>query len=385
LGVFAGLALATKESALGIFLGMALVLLARHWQQHRDWSSWNFWAIPAIGVFACAVSLGLGSGLFVDPGRYFAHLEYLAGNLEMARSGALIIEGGFPYSWEGHIGFIVRMYHYIVDIMTLPGFLLAIVGVGWATWKEKKGALAFLAIAYVLYMFLLARSSQMRYLMPAAFLLSFYASRAVIVAWESRWPLMRGGFAALACGIITVSLLRGIALTYEMIKDSRFAAGEWLEAQTQVGDRVEYFGPVGKLPPLKAGVVTGQATDYLGIFVRTPVDAAKVEEIRRGWQERKPEFVITMADLSSPSGVPHNISLPPEVYAGLMGGTMGYRLAAQFKTPPLFPWLPKPALDYPTVNPVIRVFVRREDSAREADSPPASLILLTERALRWRR
>jgi len=61
----------------------------------------------------------------------------------------------------------------------------------------------------------------------------------------------------------------------------------------------------------------------------------------------------------SPKGTPHNHTYPPKIYEGLASGTIGYQLAGFFKTPRLFPWLPKPQPDYPTVNPSIRIFVRQ--------------------------
>jgi hypothetical protein len=56
--------------------------------------------------------------------------------------------------------------------------------------------------------------------------------------------------------------------------------------------------------------------------------------------------------------VPHNITCPPEIYRGLLEGTLGYQLAAQFEPPPLLPWVRRPRLDYPSVNPPVRIFSR---------------------------
>jgi hypothetical protein len=68
-------------------------------------------------------------------------------------------------------------------------------------------------------------------------------------------------------------------------------------------------------------------------------------------------------DLTSPPGIPYNISCPPKLAEGLLDGTLGYRLAAYFKTPPMFSWLKLPRLDYPAVNPPIHIFARAKDLA----------------------
>jgi hypothetical protein len=65
-----------------------------------------------------------------------------------------------------------------------------------------------------------------------------------------------------------------------------------------------------------------------------------------------------MPDVSSREGEPHNASCPPEVFRGLEEGRYGYERAAMFRTEPILPWLPRPNLDYPSVNPPIRIFLR---------------------------
>jgi hypothetical protein len=44
-----------------------------------------------------------------------------------------------------------------------------------------------------------------------------------------------------------------------------------------------------------------------------------------------------------------------------LDGSLGYELAAHFESPRLFAWLVRPPLDYPTVNPPIRIFVPSGD------------------------
>ena len=102
--------------------------------------------------------------------------------------------------------------------------------------------------------------------------------------------------------------------------------------------------------------MTRQATEYLGIFVPTRKDDAKVEEILQGWETRKPAFIILIPDLTSPPGLVYNSSCPPQLCDALVDGSFGYPLAAMFKTEPLFPWLRLPPLDYPTINPPIHIF-----------------------------
>jgi hypothetical protein len=172
--------------------------------------------------------------------------------------------------------------------------------------------------------------------------------------------------AAVGIFAIGLGLLRGVDLTHAMIHDSRFAAAEWLAAHTAAGTRVDFFGESAELPPLSAQVQTTRAIAYRGAVYQPDLSPAAVQRILEGWRRRQPHFIILVPDHSSPPGVPHNITCPPEIYHGLLDGALGYPLAAQFETPPLLPWVRRPRLDYPSVNPPVRIFSRMAAPARGA-------------------
>jgi hypothetical protein len=156
-----------------------------------------------------------------------------------------------------------------------------------------------------------------------------------------------------------------------MVKDSRYAAGEWMAANAVEGSRVEFFGPDQKLPPLPAGVASSRAAEYRGAIRAPGADSAATIQIVRRWRLQPPDFVLIIPDHSSLPGSPRSASCPEEVYQRLVDGSLGYREVASFETPRLFPWLPRPALDYPTVNPPIRIFaVETQLGARPASAAP---------------
>jgi hypothetical protein len=143
-----------------------------------------------------------------------------------------------------------------------------------------------------------------------------------------------------------------------MINDSRYAAATWLEPRTQPGDRIEYFGLPEKLPPLKQGVISDRAIPYLGPLQQPRIGEEAVREIREGWAERMPKYVIIIPDFHRSLEVPDNVSCPPGIYQDLLNGSLGYHLVADFQTPSLLPWAGRPSIDYPVVNPPVRIFVR---------------------------
>ncbi|HSK17626.1 MAG TPA: glycosyltransferase family 39 protein [Longimicrobiales bacterium] len=360
LGIFVGLSLATKEAALGAFLAMPVVVfeLSRR-QRQLPVGSMAFWKPHLQALLASFLALGAGSGLFVEPGRYLAHLRYLGGRvneLAVSDAGSAAVRT-FGYTFGEHIAYARALLIDLQSILNPGGLALAAAGVAIACWRRERAALLIVPIAsYLGWIFLSLRAAQVRYMLPAAVMLACFAGYAVLCASRSKRPVFRYGVSAAAVVILLVQLLRGVDLTYQMVNDSRFAAAAWFEQQARPGDRVEFFGPSQKLPPLDAQVVSDRATGYYGMYVPAQVDEAKVQEILSGWQERRPRFVIAIPDHTSPAGVQHSHTFPSALFNALMEARYGFHPAVYFRTPPLFPWLPAARLDYPVVNPPIQVF-----------------------------
>ena len=365
LGTFTGLALATKESAAGVFVLLPLVLLAGVRLERGEREPFSARVKPALaGLVATFLALGATSGLFIEPGRYFDHLRFLSGQLDRVAVDVSYVVETFPYSFDGSVAFAVRQWEFLVDTMTLPGVLLALAGLAVVLARERRyWPMILPVLGYANYMFWTARVAHLRYLLPTALLLTPFAARAVIVGWRSGSPPRRAGVGVLAVAALGLGGLRGLDLTHSMLNDSRHAAADWLAERTQAGDLIEHFGHPQKLPHLEEGVRTAQATPYLGIFRPTDRSEATTAQILNGWAQRRPKFVLVSPDLTSASaGGPYNISMPPSLYERMLNGETPYTLVRTFDTAPLLPWVRRPPLDYPTVSPTVRVFALRPEA-----------------------
>ena len=106
LGFAVGLALATKESALGVVIGMAIAALAAPRADglaRYDWRNARWWRTWGAGILAALVALGAGSGFFIEPSRYVAHLAFLTGRVEAAPGSGGTIPLAFPLTMQGHL------------------------------------------------------------------------------------------------------------------------------------------------------------------------------------------------------------------------------------------------------------------------------------------
>jgi hypothetical protein len=160
-----------------------------------------------------------------------------------------------------------------------------------------------------------------------------------------------------------VASLQAIELTSEMLRDSRYSAGEWIATVARPGDRLEYFGAFQKNPPLPAHVESGLAVEYLGGTVAAPRDDATADMIRAGWSQRRPRFIVLSPDHTSRPGEPYAHTVPPVIFDDLESGRLGYVRARLFQAPPLIGILSRPPLDHGSVNPPVRIYVPAGDPA----------------------
>jgi hypothetical protein len=370
-GAAAGFALATKEAILGVFLIMPFVLLYVRHRELRDTGglmTWAAWKPLLVGLLVSVIALGAGSGLFVDPERYFSHLSFISGRLDtLAETADVAGITTYPYTMAGHIAFARRLLFDLAAILTWPGLALATIGTAWCLARRRDVALLILpGIVYVLYMFLTLRAAQLRYMLPAAVFLALPIAVLARDAWASGRASLRAAALIAVGAVVSLHSLRAIDLTAQMILDSRYAAGDWLGSRLRPGDTVEYFGPTQKLPALPYEVESVRAAPYFGMYVAADHSDRAIRDILAGWDERRPRFVLIIPDHTSQPGAEDGHTLPPEILDSLASGSR-WREAAYFRTPRVFRWLPMPRLDYPTVNPPIRIFERRPET-EPADS-----------------
>jgi 4-amino-4-deoxy-L-arabinose transferase-like glycosyltransferase len=366
LGLFGGCALGVKEPALASFLALPFLLLwiqRRHSNSARDWTTLIFWKAPLVSLASLLFAFGLGGGFFLDPNRFLAHVQFVRERLSADAGGTVVFVQTFPWTWDGNLALAQALCGRIVDSMTIVGALLALAGFVWVLRSESFKALFFLpAVTYIVVLSCSARVVQLRYLMPAVLTLAFFAARSVTLAMDSHRRWLAAVFTCLAFGALGLSLLRGADLTYSMLRDSRYAAGEWLAGHAAAGDRVEFFGPTQKLPPLARGVISERAIVYLGAIRKPNIGPEAVEEILDHWRKIQPKFILSIPDHSSPPGYLDSATCPPPVLDALVHGTAGYRLVVAFETPALLSWVGRPALDYPTVNPPIHIYERMQNT-----------------------
>jgi hypothetical protein len=366
LGVFAAMSAGTKDQGAALFLLMPLILLPLHFwyfpKSGADSPERNRWYAPAVTLAAGLMVYLVSSGFIFRPERYFAHIAWITG---LRPDSPMYF--GHPATWEGYIGLLREFFGQLTNMMSLPLLVVAMVGILMAALRDRLSlALLVPVISLLLTVIIPTRYVEMRFVMPIGFILACFAAWPVGAGLLSRRSTIRAFSVFLAIGLCVLPLLHGVDLTYAMLRDSRYAAADWLNTRLQPGDRIEFFGPYNKLPHLKANIKLSRAVKFVGIDRNVQYTSVDIHTMARGIVKRSPNFVLIIPDGSSQPGFPYGTTCPVELYNLLQDGSLGYQLAASIVTKPIFSWIQRPPLDFPVVNPRVQIFahstnIRGED------------------------
>ena len=358
LGAFVACAGATKDQSAANFVFVAPLLLGLHFASgasHRWRSFEGRFVGPAIAAASLLVVFVLASGIPLDPRRFLQHtaLVFSVG------PGAGVKEALYlrhASDWGGTLAQASDLAFHLLDVL---GVLLipAVAGLALAAWRDRRALILALSSLGMFLVLMPVGMSRIHYLLPVALPLCAFAGFAFSTLL-ARLP--RAVVVLLALVLLGWHSLRTFDLMHAMRNDSRYAASAWLEAHTQPGDSVLFFGASYKNPFLRADVAG------LGVDPR---------ERGRELLATRPAFVITQPEDTNqkrervewrrgPLSV-RNDYVADDVWRDLKDGALGYRLVAQFQAPRLLPWAYRPPLSYACVNPPVQVFVR-EDRAEGA-------------------
>lgn len=323
--ISAGLAIATKDQAYGLYVLMIPAVLAyraRRAGRHAGQPAWRRWwralgdrdiqmaALAGVLTLVCAYNLPFnGSG-------FLAHVALITG--DASRDFRM-----FPATLAGQ-------YELFAQSATNLGFCLGPPAAGVcllglltlvaraARRPALRAPLVFLllpAVSYYLTFIAVVLYSYDRFLLPLALLATFFGGGLLAEAWA--WPRWRGGLARLATVFVfAYGLGRALSLDILMVHDARYSAETWLRTHVPADADVAGVGLLPQLPRLD------------GLRWRLVPPAVS------GLVAAPPQFLVVNADLARRSRPGTGKA---SFYARLEHGELGYREAQRWRT--RWPWL----------------------------------------------
>ena len=336
MGIAAALAVATKDQSYGYFLLFPLILLPLHFRTVRGEGPrrlWSEWEAPLLGAGVAVAVYVVASGFVFYPEKFFGHIHFIRFGFPGSRDPLK-----YPATLGGYWGLLLETFQHLLDMLGWPIVVAAGVGALICLARDRMSLALFLPLpAFFLAVLVPVRFVVFRYVIVLAFVLACFAARAVAWGLESdRWPLRAVAILILVSGC-GLWLLRGADLTYAMLNDSRHEASAWFTQHARPGDRVEFFGPKGRvvlLPRLPDGLIP----------LNSRVGSRPGEGALQG------EFVLAIG----PEDQENHRRCPAWVYEGLKSGSLGYDMVAEIRTS----FTPHPNLFW--VDPRIQIFARRD-------------------------
>lgn len=358
LGIFAGLAMGSKDQAFPVFLPLGLALLFRPYNVDAQG---RYQVRPLVwGFVAVCASYLVATGMVVDPKRHILHVYYLF----FDTSGVTwmpFYHPALPRTLDGTLEMLRRTGAGLDAMISLPVLIAAAMG-ALVVWRTAPRYLVLLLPLPSLFLILTYPTGTVgyRYLYPLTFLFDAFAAAALI--WIGR-QYSRAAMAALCVVLLGWRAAVAADLSYAQFHETRDSAARWFSAHLQPGDTIEFFGVEQYLPPLPRDVTTRHVAGRANWKRETEHAGYVLEYLRR----EGPRFVYVTPDHSSQPFMERSGDMPQAVFDGLADGTAGYRLAAHFTTPTILPApFKRPRLDYPAVSPPVRIFERVATAAAPA-------------------
>ncbi|HXH82998.1 MAG TPA: glycosyltransferase family 39 protein, partial [Candidatus Tectomicrobia bacterium] len=320
LGFAVGMAAATKEQTVGLFLLVPLSVLALH--ARRAAPARSRWRARAAAVVAPPVLAALAASIAT-----FTLATHLIFNWQGSvlrfrwRLFGIHPQWGtdYPFAWievSGPLDAVRQAATHALDAMNPVLFVVALIGAVVLTLRHAW-ARHFLVplVSYLAFAVLLFDFFRARFVMQLVLVLAIFAGPVLAaLAWRAtRSP-------ALAAGLVLVggySLAYGADVDYLLLRDARYGAERWL-AGAPSGTTVETYGNVVYLPRMPRHLAV-QHQDV-------------TEENLRGLRDRAPEYVLLTS-----AHFRHLRPGSPEqaLVERLLRGDFGYHPVRRFATPPM--------------------------------------------------
>jgi 4-amino-4-deoxy-L-arabinose transferase-like glycosyltransferase len=305
LAVCAAAAVATKDQAYALYLGLPLVVvpsLDRH--RRASGEGGGIGATLRDRRMVSAALAGAGAylvlgGALVNPTGVRAHVELITGSA--SRDFRM-----FPPTPGGQAALLARTVGALSFSLGWPALLACAAGIASSVRRGDVRRLVLLvpALGYYAGFVAVVLYTYDRFLLPVILVLAPFGGAALATAWRAPGPARPWGRVAVA-SVLVVTLARALSVDLLLRADSRYTLEGWLRENVPASRLVAAVGPLEYLPRLE-----GHRWRRLGPSV------PRLLQVR-------PDVVVVNADHAARA---EPATADRALYDGLADGSLGYRL-----------------------------------------------------------
>src|SRR5262245_50361617 len=236
-GIFAGLAMATKDQALVFFLPFGLALLLPRFNHSRG-SAYQVKPL-LFGLGASLLAYLIGTGMVVDPHRHLTHVYSMLFDQRRV-SNAGLYRLPHPHTWYGTLELTHAYLKTLLAGLSLPVLLASLAGALLVLRSAPSRLVLLIPVATLFLMLALPTGyAVLRYVLPLTLVIDSFAAFLIV---RVRGAFLRPAWIPVLVILCGWRLLIGADLTYAQYHETRSAASKRFNAHAWPGDRVEYFG-----------------------------------------------------------------------------------------------------------------------------------------------
>ncbi len=371
--VFGMLAICTKDQSYGLFLlSPALILWARFAECPRTQSlSSRTWRVFLDRRFwwaglAAAITFIVAQQLWFNPAGFLHHVQQI-GKLGLS-------QGEYAPVWHERLQLAWHALFLLATGLTWPLFGVCLAGTVYCAVKFPRYVVPLLLLAASYYLtfinvILLIRPG---YVLPIGILLAFFGGKLMAVLW--RHPRWHRTIRPVICLVFAYAALFPLQLDWLFLRESRFAAEQWMQTHMRPGAIVETFAFDRHLrwycPRFPSWVkVRGSKIEAGTQWEPYDMRPDKVRLPNRYFGREAPDYIVLydFADQELLLKATARVREEKQQRNDLIM-RLDYTLVATFKTPVVVPIRLLP------INPRIRIFARRGERLIESHSSRPAVV-----------
>lgn len=354
---FGILSICTKDQAYGLFILSPLPILWFRYTElrsaHQRQPGWVELLLDRRLILAAVVAVStfaLVHNVVFNFSGFLTHVDVIIGSASSPYAQ-------YAPTLTARLQLLAETIRQLATSLTLPLFTVCLVASVYYMFKFPRysGPILFLAASYYLTFINVVRYVPLRFVLPVSIIVAFFGGKLFSELWDSgRWKIL---IRAAICLAFAYAALFPLQLNFLFVRDSRYAAEQWMQKHVQEGALIETFTAYSLLKyhprfPIWANVRSSTAVAGTQWEPESRVDQGRLPNLYTG--REPPDYIVLSQMYGEFLSDEVTADDGRQIFSDLFSGRTDYKLVATFQTETLVPLDLKDL----SINPRIDIFAR---------------------------